>query len=99
MNPLRETYLQLPATGRDQAEVLVGVLRKNSVKALDYEVPEKPGLFRVRVGPIREGEMMEVRAELRNRVFKAGTPSEGHSRDGSKCCSMDRCALRIGTGI
>jgi cell division septation protein DedD len=64
-----ETYLQLVATGKDQADAMVDVLRKNSFRALDYEAPEKPGTFRVLVGPIKDGEREKVRAELQGKGF------------------------------
>ncbi len=65
-----ETYLQLAATGKDQADALVDVLRKNSFSALDYEAPEKPGVFRVLVGPIKDGETNKVRADLQGKGFQ-----------------------------
>ncbi len=65
-----ESYLQLAATGKDQADALVDVLRKNGFKSLDYEVPEKPGTFRVLVGPIKDGEREKLRADLQGKGFQ-----------------------------
>lgn len=65
-----ESYLQLAATGKDQADALVDVLRKNNFPALDYEVPEKPGIFRVLVGPIKDGETNKLRADLQGKGFQ-----------------------------
>lgn len=45
------TYVQLVATTKHDADAMVQVLRKNSFPAIDNEVPGKPGLFRVLVGP------------------------------------------------
>ena len=45
--------MQLVATTKHDADAEVEVLRKNNFPALDAEVPEKPGLFRVLVGPHR----------------------------------------------
>ncbi len=48
------TYVQLVATTKHDADAMVQVLRKNSFPAIDNEVPGKPGLFRVLVGPTTE---------------------------------------------
>jgi hypothetical protein len=42
------------------------------VNALDYEAPEKRGLFRVLVGPIRQGQMNKFRADLQGKGFQGG---------------------------
>jgi hypothetical protein len=68
--PSAGDYLQLVATAKGQADDLVDVLRKNGFRALDYEVPEKPGLFRVLVGPVKDGEMNKLRAELQGKGFQ-----------------------------
>jgi cell division septation protein DedD len=65
-----EAYLQLVATAKGQADDMVAVLRKNGFRALSYEVPEKPGLFRVLVGPIKDGEMNKYRADLQGKGFQ-----------------------------
>lgn len=59
-----QTYLQLVATTKHDADGTVEVLRKNGFPALDTEVPEKPGLFRVLVGPLAPGEMNKMKADL-----------------------------------
>ena len=64
-----ESYLQLAATNRDQADGMVDVLRMHGFTALDYEAPEKPGIFRVLVGPIKEGEG-KLRADLTGKGFQ-----------------------------
>ncbi len=68
--PSSGDYLQLVATAKGQADDLVAVLRKNGFRALDYEVPEKPGLFRVLVGPVKDGEMNKLRADLQGKGFQ-----------------------------
>jgi cell division septation protein DedD len=68
--PAAGDYLQLVATAKGQADDLVEVLRKNGFRALNYEVPEKPGLFRVLVGPIKDGEMNKLRADLQGKGFQ-----------------------------
>jgi hypothetical protein len=58
------SYLQLAATTPHEAAAVVEVLRKKDFKAISAEVPEKPGLFRVLVGPIPDGALNKTRAEL-----------------------------------
>jgi outer membrane biosynthesis protein TonB len=65
-----QTYLQLVATTKHDADAEVEVLRKNSFPALDAEVPEKPGLFRVLVGPVAAGDVNKVKDELQGKGFQ-----------------------------
>lgn len=62
-----QTYVQLVATSKHDADATVEVLRKNGFAALDAEVPEKPGTFRVLVGPIAPGDVNKVKAELQEK--------------------------------
>jgi outer membrane biosynthesis protein TonB len=64
-----QTYLQLVATTKHDADATVEVLRKNSFPALDTEVPEKPGLFRVLVGPLAPGDVNKMKAALQGKGF------------------------------
>jgi cell division septation protein DedD len=64
------TYLQLAATVKDQADALVDVLRKNGFHAVSEQIPEKPTLYRVLVGPLGEGEINKTRAELQGKGFQ-----------------------------
>lgn len=66
---LSGTYLQLAATSQHEAEVLADVLRKKSFKALAVEIPEKPGTFRVLVGPLADGTINKTRADLSGAGF------------------------------
>ncbi len=63
------TYLQLSATDKADADKMVEVLRKSNFVALDAEVPEKPGLYRVLVGPISSGELNKTKADLQAKGF------------------------------
>lgn len=63
------TYLQLSATDKADADKMVDELRKNGFQAIDAEVPEKAGLFRVLVGPINGGDMNKTRDELQSKSF------------------------------
>ena len=64
-----KTYLQLSAIDHDAAEIMVELLRKKSFSAITAEVPEKPGVFRVLVGPIAEADVAKIRTDLQNANF------------------------------
>jgi cell division septation protein DedD len=61
--------LQLAATTRREADIEVDVLRKKGFKAMAAEIPEKPGMFRVLVGPIPEGEVNKTKTDLNSAGF------------------------------
>jgi len=64
-----QTYLQLVATTKHDADGTVEVLRKNGFPSLDAEVPEKPGTFRVLVGPLAPGDLNKIKADLQSKGF------------------------------
>jgi cell division septation protein DedD len=64
-----KTYLQLSAIDHDKADIMVELLRKKSFPAMAAEIPEKPGVFRVLVGPIAEADVNKTRADLQNASF------------------------------
>jgi cell division septation protein DedD len=64
-----KTYLQISAVDRDKAEIYVERLRKQNFSAIMAEIPEKPGVFRVLVGPVAEADLNKVRADLTNASF------------------------------
>jgi len=61
--------LQLSAIDHDAAEIMVELLRKKNFPAIAAEVPEKPGVFRVLVGPVTEADVVKTRADLQNASF------------------------------
>jgi type IV secretory pathway VirB10-like protein len=63
------TYLQLSAIDHDKAEIMVELLRKKHFSAIAAEIPEKPGVFRVLVGPISEADVNKTRAALQDASF------------------------------
>lgn len=63
------TYLQLSAIERDKAEIMVELLRKKNFSAIAAEIPEKPGVFRVLVGPISDADVNKTRAALQDASF------------------------------
>jgi cell division septation protein DedD len=63
------TYLQLAATSQREAEIMVDVLRKKEFKAMASEIPEKPGVFRVLVGPVTDATANKTRSDLQGAGF------------------------------
>jgi hypothetical protein len=64
-----QTYLQLAATSQREADIMVDVLRKKGFKAVAAEIEEKPGTFRVLVGPVQEPTANKLRADLQSSGF------------------------------
>jgi hypothetical protein len=63
------TYLQLSAIDHDKAEIMIELLHKKNFPAIAAEIPEKPGVFRVLVGPISEADVTKTRADLQDASF------------------------------
>jgi hypothetical protein len=64
-----QTYLQLAATSQHEADIMVDVLRKKNFRAMAAEIEEKPGTFRVLVGPITDTTANKMRADLQGAGF------------------------------
>jgi cell division septation protein DedD len=64
-----QTYLQLAATAKAEANVLVDVLHQKQFKAIAVEIPEKPGIFRVLVGPLADGTLNKMKSDLTSAGF------------------------------
>ncbi len=64
-----QTYLQLAATSQHEADIMVDVLRKKKFRAIAAEIDEKPGTFRVLVGPITDTTANKMRADLQGEGF------------------------------
>jgi cell division septation protein DedD len=67
-----QTFLQVVAVPKVDAEILVGILRKKSFPAAMAAAPsEKEKLYRVLVGPLKDAaEISKVRADLEELGFK-----------------------------
>ena len=63
------TYLQLAATTKREADIMVDVLRQKKFAATASEIPEKPGLFRVLVGPLAESQVNKTKTDLQSAGF------------------------------
>jgi cell division septation protein DedD len=64
---LIKSILQLVATDQRQSTATIDALRNNGLTAIASRVPEKPGVYRVLVGPLHEGEVDQMRADLQRR--------------------------------
>ena len=64
-----QTYLQLAATAKAEANVMVDVLHQKQFKAIAVEIPEKPGVFRVLVGPLADGTLNKMKSDLSSAGF------------------------------
>ena len=66
---LHGTYLQLATTRRHQT--LVERLRKNGFDPVAVEMPAKPGLYRVLIGPLQKEQLAQIRTELQRKGLAA----------------------------
>jgi hypothetical protein len=64
-----QVYLQLVATAASQSAAIVEALRSSGFPAVALEVPKRPDLRRVLIGPLQEGELDRARADLRSKGF------------------------------
>jgi cell division septation protein DedD len=64
-----QTYLQLVATAKAEADVMVDVLHQKSFKAIAVQIPEKPELYRVLVGPLADGTLNKTKSDLQSSGF------------------------------
>ncbi|MEO8098959.1 MAG: hypothetical protein ABI811_14750 [Acidobacteriota bacterium] len=66
-------YLQLTATDQVKAETIADLLRSKSFPGVAAPIPEKPGMFRVLVGPLAESALADTKTQLK----AAGFPADG----------------------
>ena len=62
-------YLQLAATTKDASEAMLDRLRHSGFTAVMREVPEKPGLYRVLIGPLEKQDVGPTRSALDTHGF------------------------------
>ncbi len=66
-----QTYLQVAAVQRAEAELFVDVLAKKGFHALYTPVPDKPASYRVLVGPFKDpAAIAQARTDLQKAGFK-----------------------------
>ena len=65
------TYLQIAAVDEKAADVMVSTLRQNGFPSLSMQVPEKPQLYRVFVGPYPDSSALaDAKAKLTAAGFR-----------------------------
>lgn len=64
-------YLQLSATDKDRAEMMVDLIRSKNMPAIAAGIADRPNLYRVLVGPLTDAELPETRAQLKANSFPA----------------------------
>lgn len=69
-----QTYLQIAAMQRAEAELFVDVLGKKGFHALYVEKPDQPGTFRVLVGPLKDAAtIVQARSDLQKAGFQGNS--------------------------
>ena len=64
-----QIYLQLAASDKARSAAAIDALRSHGFLAIVREVPDRPELYRVLIGPLREGELGKTRADLESKGF------------------------------
>lgn len=64
-------YLQLSATDKDRAEMMVDLIRSKNLPAIAAGIADRPNLYRVLVGPLTDAELPETREQLKANSFPA----------------------------
>ena len=64
-------YLQLSATEKPKADAMVDLLRRKNLPGTAAPIAEKPGLYRVLVGPLAENALADMKAQLKANGFPA----------------------------
>lgn len=66
-----QTFLQVAAVARDEAEAVADVLHKKGFRAHAIPKPGNPKIYRVLIGPIRDtGDLSSTRDSLRHAGFR-----------------------------
>jgi outer membrane biosynthesis protein TonB len=64
-------YLQLSATEKDKADTMVDLLKRRNLPGFAAAIPDRPGLYRVLVGPLAETGINDMKAQLKAGGFPA----------------------------
>ena len=64
-----QTYLQLVATAKAEADVMVDVLHKKGFGAIAVRHPDRPEIYRVLVGPIPDTAVNKTKSDLQGAGF------------------------------
>ncbi|MBK5290556.1 MAG: hypothetical protein JJE04_02545 [Acidobacteriia bacterium] len=64
-----QVYLQLVTAAKSRSVAIIATLRNDGFPVVASDVPEKPGLHRVLIGPLHDGEVDKTRADLKSKGF------------------------------
>jgi outer membrane biosynthesis protein TonB len=64
-----QTYLQLAATAKAEADVMVDLLHQKKFRAISVQIPEKPTVYRILVGPLADGTLNKTKSDLQSAGF------------------------------
>jgi cell division protein FtsN len=66
-----QTFLQVAAVGKDEADAVADVLHKKGFRAHSVQKPGSPKLYRVLIGPVKDaGDLAATRDSLRKTGFR-----------------------------
>jgi cell division protein FtsN len=66
-----QTFLQVAAVGKDEADAVADVLHKKGFRAHSVQKPGSPKLYRVLIGPLKDaGDLAATRDSLRKTGFR-----------------------------
>jgi len=71
-----QVYLQLVTAAKSRSSAVIETLRKNGFPVVASDVPEKPSLHRILIGPLHEGEVDKTRADLQSKGFPGDSAIE-----------------------
>lgn len=71
-----QVYLQLVTAAKSRSGAIVDALRNDGFPVVASDVPEKPGLSRVLVGPLHRGEVAKIRGDLISKGFPGDSAIE-----------------------
>jgi hypothetical protein len=63
----------LAATSKHDADVMIEALRRKRFESMAAEIPGKAGMYRVLVGPVRNGNVVKLRSDLEDAGFRGKT--------------------------
>lgn len=73
-----QVYLQLVSTAKSRSGAIIDALRSDGFPVVASDVPEKPSLHRILIGPLHEGEVDKTRSDLQSKGFPGDSAIERH---------------------
>jgi cell division septation protein DedD len=71
-----QVYLQLVSTAKSRSATIIDALRGDGFPVIASDVPDKPSLHRILIGPLHEGEVDKTRADLQSKGFPGDSAIE-----------------------